>query len=161
MDPIALDDPYRWPGQPDKAQAQANVVRAIQRLNAAAGMNVDMELALFEAEHGDAAQAVTLARAAYAQRPSIYAADALAWALYQHGEPAEAARFSRLALRLGTRDALLHFHAGRIALALGDQAAARAHLETALAINRAFSVRYAPVARALLVTLSATAEKGM
>ena len=95
---------------------------------------------------------IAQARAALAARPSIYAHDALAWALYRAGEYEEAWREIDLALRLGTRDAMLHFHAGMIARARGDEPAAREHLGAALRINPFFSVRYAPEARAALAT---------
>jgi hypothetical protein len=117
-------------------------------------MAVDLELALFNAEYGeDAAAAVAQARTAYAQRPTIYAAGALAWALHRQGQHAEAWQFSREGLRLGTHSALLHYHAGMIAHALGDESAARHHLQQALSINPYFSLRYAPQARALLAEL--------
>ncbi len=151
---IALGDLYEATGKPAEAQKQYDLVRAMQQLNASAGMDVDMELALFDADHGAEPQAVLArARGAYARRPSIYAADVLAWALYRAGDYAEAQRYSAEALRLGTRDALLRYHAGMIAEALGDNAAAREHLEQALAINPHFSVRHAPIARATLEKL--------
>jgi tetratricopeptide (TPR) repeat protein len=151
---IALGELYEVDGQPAEARKQYDLVRAMQQLNAGAGMDVDLELALFNADHGaDPAQAAQQARAAYARRPSIYGADALAWALYQHGEYAEARRYSQEALRLGTRDAALHYHAGMIAYALNDRAGAREQLRLALAINPHFSIRYAERAKQLLAEL--------
>jgi tetratricopeptide (TPR) repeat protein len=151
---IALGDLYEATGKPAEARRQYDLVRAMQQLNAGAGMDVDLELALFDADHGaDPAATVERARAAYARRPSIYAADALAWALYAAGDYTTARRYSQEALRLGTRDAALHYHAGMIAYALGDRAAARAELDQALAINPYFSVRYAPTARKTLEEL--------
>jgi tetratricopeptide (TPR) repeat protein len=97
---------------------------------------------------------VARARAAYERRPSIYAADALAWALYKNGELAEAKQYSIKALQLNTQDALLHFHAGMIARAAGDAKAAKQHLQMALQINPYFSVRYAPQAKAALKQLN-------
>ncbi|MFZ4663161.1 MAG: tetratricopeptide repeat protein [Caldilineaceae bacterium] len=145
---IALGELYEATGQADAARQQYDLVGVIQQLNAAAGMNVDLEMGLFTASHGnDPVAAVQQARTAYAERPTIYAADTLAWALYQQGEYAEAWQFSQEALHLGTKDALLHFHAGMIAAKVGDQEAARTHLQTALAINPHFSPLYAPVAQ--------------
>ncbi len=150
---IALGELYEASGQPEQAKSQYDLLRVMQQLNADAGMNVDMELALFNANHGEPAQALSQARAAYAARPSIYAADVLAWALYQNGEYEEAQQYSQDALRLGTQDAALHYRAGKIAHALGDDAAARQHLEQALAINPHFSRLYASDTRALLDSL--------
>lgn len=152
---IALGELYEMAGRSEEAQAQYRLVGAMQALQADAGVDVDLELALFDLDHGfDAAGALDRARAAYARRPSLYAADVLAWALYHNGSLVEARRYSVEALRLGTRDALLHFHAGAIELALGDRAAARAHLALALSINPHFSLRFAPQARAWLDQLS-------
>lgn len=143
---IGLGELYASTGRPVDAREQYDLVEVMQQLNAAAGMNVDLELALFYANHGtDLAAAVAQARTAYAQRPTLYAADILAWALYRHGDYAEAWRYSQEALRLGTRDALLHFHAGMIARKRGDIAAAQTHLQTALQINPYFSPLYAPI----------------
>jgi tetratricopeptide (TPR) repeat protein len=133
---VLLGELYAVQGDTASAQAQYELVRVMQELNAAAGMAVDLELAAFEAVHGaDAATALAQAEAAYAAGPTIYAADTLAWALYRNGRYQEAWAYSQEALRLGTRDALLHLHASSIAEALGDDAAARSHLEHALAIN--------------------------
>jgi tetratricopeptide (TPR) repeat protein len=151
---IALGDLYDATGKPSAAKRQYDLVRAMEQLNASAGVDVDMELALFDADHGANPQvAAQRARASYSRRPSIYGADALAWALYRTGDYAEARRYSSEALRLGTRDALLRYHAGMIAQALGDRAAARENLQQALAINPYFSVRHAPIARATLAGL--------
>lgn len=153
---IELGELYESLGQMSDAQAQYDLVHVMERLNESAGMNVDMEMALFDADHGaDPTQTLQRARTAYAQRPSIYGANALAWALYKHGDYAEAQRYSQEALRLGTRDASLYFRAGMISNALGDHATAKQYLQQALTINPYFSFIYAPQARALLEQLSA------
>lgn len=147
---ITLGELYLATGQPAKAQPQFDLVHLIQQLNADAGMNVDLELALFEANHGDPGQAVRLAKAAYDSRPSIYAADTLAWTLYKNGDPEAGWLYSQEALRLGTQDATLHFHAGMIAHQLGRMADAEAHLSQALAFNPTFSILDAPLAQQIL-----------
>ncbi len=151
---IALGELYEVTEQQEEAKRQYDLVRVLQQLNAEGGVDVDLELALFDVDHGaDSAEALTRARAAYTQRPTVYAADVLAWALYHNEQYAEARRYSEEALRLGTRDAAFHYHAGMIAHALEDREAARRHLKEALAINPAFSLRHAPQARALLAQL--------
>jgi tetratricopeptide (TPR) repeat protein len=151
---VALGDLYEATGQLDQARQQYALVGAMQQLHASAGVDVDLELALFNLDHGiDLAASLDRARAAYGRRPSVHAADVLAWALYQNGRYAEAARLSHEALRLGTRDALMYFHAGLIADALNDPPVARQYLEQALSINPYFSIRFAPQAQALLKQL--------
>ncbi|CAN5554871.1 hypothetical protein BH10CHL1_BH10CHL1_42260 [soil metagenome] len=150
---ITLGEWYEVSGNQLAAKQQYDLVNVIQQLNASAGMNVDLELALFNANHGDKALAEKQARAVYGVRPTILAADTLARALYQNGKYAEAQTYSEKALRLGTRDATFHFHAGMIAAALGDKVKAREHLNLALTINPNFSLLYAPQAQAKLKEL--------
>jgi len=150
----ALGQLYQLTGRPAEAQQQYELVQVIDRLNAEAGANVDLESALFQADYGsDPGQALRQARTAYERRPSIYAADALAWALYKNKKYDEAARYSREALRLGSRDALLYYHAGMIAQARGRLAEAQARLEEALAINPHFDILQARTAQSRLAQL--------
>ena len=86
-------------------------------------------------------------------RPDIYGYDLLAWALHGQGRDAEAARAMAGALRLGTRDATLFYHAGMIERAAGNLSAARAYLRRALAVSRYFDVAGPAVARATLDSL--------
>lgn len=151
---IALGELYQVTGQQAKATAQYDLVRAMQQLNAQAGMDVDLELALFEADHGgDKQQALAMARTAYQHRSSVHAADALAWALFQADLPAEAARYSGEALQLGTADAAMYYRAGVIAQANGDDATARTLLTRALEINPHFSVLHAQDAKIMLAKI--------
>ena len=86
-------------------------------------------------------------------RQDVYGWDLLAWALHKSRRDAEAVAPMRRALAMGTRDAMLHYHAGTIALAVGDTTAARAHLDTALAINPYWHPTQPAVVRALLDSL--------
>lgn len=155
---IAYGDVLNAAGKPDAAQDQFALVEAIQQMYAANGVDTDLELALFTADHGDPAQlpqAVAEARAGVEARPSIVAWDILAWTLYRSGDLDGAAEASANALELGTKSALLHFHAGMIAAARGENDAAIAHLESALQLNPHFSVRFASEARQTLDNLRA------
>jgi tetratricopeptide (TPR) repeat protein len=150
---IALGDLYTSEGrtaQADDAYALARAEAALFRSN---GVNVDVELALFEADHGQPVAALTDARAGWLSRHSIHAADALAWALYRNGRARPAARLERQALRLGTQDALSFYHAGMIALRLGDRDEARRMLSHALAINPHFSILFATPAQRTVARL--------
>jgi tetratricopeptide (TPR) repeat protein len=136
---ILLGDLQARDGRTADAAATYDLVRTTIRLQQAAGADVDIELALFEADHGRAAEAVDLARAGHAARATVYAADALAWALRQAGEPGAALPYVEEALRLGTADALLHFHAAAIMADTGQADRAAAALRTAFGINPWFS----------------------
>jgi tetratricopeptide (TPR) repeat protein len=129
------------------------LARAEIQLFEATGVMVDLDLALFEADHGDPERALGFAEAAYEATPSVRAADARAWALHRLGRDREAQRSSDEALRLGSLDPLFRFHAGAIAAALGDDDAARHDLELALSTDAGFSATHAAEAHRLLGTL--------
>ena len=151
---IALGDLYQTTGQQAKADQQYKLVATIEKLYRANGVDMDMEIALFDADHNiDLPATLALAQKAYANRPSIHGADALAWALYKTGNYQEAHKYSQEALKLGSKDALKLFHAGMIALKLDDKPKAIEYLEQALKINPHFSILYADEARRTLETL--------
>lgn len=148
---IALGEIYEAAGQPGKAAEQYALVQAMIQLYAENGVDTDIELALFLADHGtDPAATVEMARAGYERRPSVKSADVLAWSLYRAGDLDEAWKYSQEALRLSTQDATMLFHGGMIAAARGDTASATTYLEQALTLNPAFSPLYAPVAQETL-----------
>jgi tetratricopeptide (TPR) repeat protein len=154
---IALGDLYAVAGDETAAAGQYELVRVEERLFRSNGVNIDLEQALFEADHGDAAGALEAAREEWSRRRSIHVADALAWALYANGRYAEAAGYADRALALGTRNALFLFHAGMIRLRLGDAGTARPLLAAAVRTNPYFSIRYAEVARRELARLGGRA----
>jgi tetratricopeptide (TPR) repeat protein len=156
---IALGELHEAAGQQKEADQQYQLVQAMQQLFKANGVDTDLELALFEADHGrDPHATVAMARAAYQRRPSIKGADVLGWALYRAGQLTEARSYAEQALRLGTQDAVMLYHAGTIAQAQGDSAAARTWLGQAVALNPAFSPLYGPQAQQALKLLNATAK---
>ena len=144
----ALGDLQRVTGHPRLAQRQYALIGAIEKLLRANGVKTDLEIALFQADHGiTLAHALERARIGQQNRPSIDGDDVLGWVLERTGHCSEALGYSRLALHLGTPDALKFFHRGMIERCLGNQAAASAWFERALALNPHFSLLWAPVAR--------------
>jgi tetratricopeptide (TPR) repeat protein len=161
---ILLGDVYAEMGERQKAAQQYALVRVIDKLYRANGVNTDLEIALFYADHDMKLQtSLQKARAAYEARPSIHAADVLAWTLYKTGNYEEAQRYSSEALKLGTRDSLKLFHAGMIAKALGYDEQAQKYLQQAIDLNPHFSLLYSNTATAALEDLkegSDAASKG-
>ncbi len=151
---ITLGDLYQVTDQPEKASQQYQLLGVIEKLHRANGVDMDMEIALFNADHDrNLEETLALAQKAYTNRPSIHGADALAWALYKSGQYLEAQKYSDEALKLGTQDALKLFHAGMIAHALHNDEQARQYLEQALTINPHFSILFAEQAQDLLDSL--------
>jgi len=103
-------------------------------------------------------EALDLAQKELEVRHDVYTWDALAWALYKNGKLAEAAKASEKAMRFGTRDSLLLFHAGMIAEGQGQQEQARTDLKQALQINPHFHLVYASAAKQKLAAIDAQAE---
>jgi len=151
---VALADAQSAAGRADQAARNFKLARAEIRLFQASGVVVDVELALFEADHGDPAAALELAKAGYAATPTVRAADALAWALHRLGRDMEAKTRSAEAVRLGSRDPLLLYHAGAIAAALGDIKDARRDLSLALETDPGFSATGAAEAQRILDSLA-------
>ena len=143
-----LGDLEHVTGHERLARRQYALIGVIQRLLAANGVRTDLETALFDVDHGVRLErTLALARLARRERPSIDGDDVLAWALARTGHCGEALRFSKRALRLGTRDAPKDFHRGMIERCLGHDAQARLWFRRALHLNPHFSLLWAPVAR--------------
>jgi tetratricopeptide (TPR) repeat protein len=144
----ALGDLARIAGNDTQARRQYMLIGAIRRLLAANGVRTDLESALFDVDHAvRLPQALSLALAAYRDRPSIEGEDVLAWALARNGRCGEALRHSKRALRLGTLDATKFFHRGMIERCLGHRSEAKSWFKRAVALNPHFSVLWAPAAR--------------
>jgi tetratricopeptide (TPR) repeat protein len=146
-----LGDLYWAAGRKALAREQYALVAATERLLRGNGVRTDLESALFKVDHGiDLRRALAESRRAHRERPTIFAADTLSWALARNGRCAEALRYSKRALRLGTRDASFFFHRGMIERCLGHPADARRWFARALDQNPQFSLLWAPVARKAL-----------
>jgi tetratricopeptide (TPR) repeat protein len=112
------------------------------------GVDGDLVLARYEADHGDPAAAVRRLQGEWRRgHRSVHVADTMGWALYRAGRPEDALPFAKLATGQGLRSALFSYHLGEIERALGDFGPARRHIDEALRTNPHFSPLLAPKAR--------------
>jgi len=137
---LALGNFYGTQG--DVVKADQYYVLADLAYKNSGGVNIDLEYALFLAEHGDVSEALTRAQAAYSAHPSIYAADAMAWALYKNNRVPDARKYITEALRLGEHDPMILFHAGEIAESAGETEKSRAYFKKALALDQYAATNY-------------------
>jgi tetratricopeptide (TPR) repeat protein len=153
-DPVfvaALGDLYKLTGRDKDAQTQYELVEHIAHLSQFNGTLYNRLYALFLADHDlKAEEAYTNTKKEYEVRQDIYGADALAWAALKAGKLDEAREAIKQALRLGTRDARLFYHAGMIARVAGDRASARDYLQRTLSLSPQFDPLQAEIARKAL-----------
>ncbi|MEJ7623033.1 MAG: tetratricopeptide repeat protein [Pyrinomonadaceae bacterium] len=151
----ALGDLYTLAGREEDAKRQYELVEQIGRLSELNGALYNRSLALFYADHDIKLDgAYRLAAKEYEMRKDIYGADALAWTALKAGKLSESKAAMKDALRLGTKDARLFYHAGMIEKAGGNNVRAADYLQKALKLNPAFDPLQAAKARATLEELN-------
>ncbi len=149
-----LGDVYALAGDQTSAQREYALVEFIGRLSRINGVMYNRQIVMFDADHDrHAIAAFHSAKQEYAIRHDILGADALAWTAFKAGKMTEARTAMKAALRLGTADPRLFYHAGLIARANGDRAGARRYLQRALALNPEFEPLQAIKAREALTEL--------
>jgi tetratricopeptide (TPR) repeat protein len=154
-----LGDLYAISGNQAEAEKQYALVKYIGLLGHINQVLHNRDLALFDADHDrNLDEGLDLAQKELEVRHDVYTWDALAWALYKNGKMTEAEDASEKALKFGTRDPLLLFHAAMIADGLGHREEARSEMKEALQINPHFHLIYANTAQQKLATLEAQSE---
>ncbi|HEX8145933.1 MAG TPA: tetratricopeptide repeat protein [Pyrinomonadaceae bacterium] len=147
----ALGDVYARLGREEDARLQ---YAEVEKLSLAAGgghHTFARHLALFWADRGTNLEAaLKLAQHERSERADVFTEDALAWCLFKKGMLEDARASVERALRLGTRDARMLYHAGMIYDALGDRKKGRRYLSEALALNPSFDLVQAESARRAL-----------
>ncbi len=153
-DPIffmAAGDIHAKLGRADEARQQYDHAEKLIVESDATPAEYSRELSQFYSNRNlKPARALELAKTDLTFRQDIHGHDALAWALYRNERYADAAAAIEQALRWGTKEAKLHYHAGMICVRLGQAERARTHLQQALSINPKFSVLEADEARKTL-----------
>lgn len=147
---------YEITGQVDEAQRLYNAAELTVNQSEVNRVIYNRQLSLFYADSDwKVDEALNLAEWEIAVRKDIHAYDTLAWALYKNGRYQEAAEAIDQAMKFGTRDASLFYHAGMIDEALGDSRQAQEMLAEALTINPHFDLLQARVARETLERMHA------
>ena len=143
-----VGDLYKLAGREQDAKMQYEAAEKLALQEAAEGRLHKRELAIFYADHDiKVSKAFDLALDDYKSRPDIYAADTLAWAALKANKLDEAQKAIKDALRLGTKDAKIFYHAGMIMRAVGDEASARNYFERVQETNPHFDPLQSRIAR--------------
>ncbi|MBW5486714.1 tetratricopeptide repeat protein [Streptomyces bambusae] len=140
-------------GRREEAQDPYAQVAVLAAERTAKGVNEEVVLGLYEADHGEPANAVRRLTAEWSRHKNVQVADALGWALHRAGDDESALEYAKKATELGLRNADFSYHRAQIEFGLGDEASARRHLQEALRTNPRFSPLRAPLARQALDTV--------
>jgi tetratricopeptide (TPR) repeat protein len=150
-----LGDLYKLAGRQTDAETQYALVETIGRLSTVSGALYNRQLALFYADHDiKPDEAYQNAAREYELRRDIYGADALAWTSLKCGKVQEAQAAVREALKLGTRDAKLYYHAGMIESAAGNAKEAKRFLQLSLKTSPGFDPLQSLAVKAALDALA-------
>ncbi len=154
IDPIdcaALGAVYELAGREQDAQKQYATVEKISLMDALSTALYNRHLILFWADRDlKTGEAYSKAKQEYAVRRDVYAADALAWSALKAGKVDEARLAMKDALRLGTQDARIFYHAGMIERAAGDISASQEYLKRSLKLNPNFDPLQSIIAKKAL-----------
>ena len=143
-------------GRASEAKKAFSEFEAMSLLESVRGDNSNRELIFYYADHAlQPAKALEVALQEYGRRHDVYTLDAYAWALHVNGQDAAARKQIETALGVGIRDARIFYHAGEIALKVGDHATADRYLKDSAALNAPGSEQ----ARATLAMLTPQAQR--
>jgi tetratricopeptide (TPR) repeat protein len=148
---LKLGEVYERLGRPAKSEKLYGNAEARYKEYAESGIKGhSRELVLFYTDKNiNLDRALELAKGDSEDTEDIYAYDTLAWAYYKTGNLDKAMDAINKSLRLGTKDALLYYHAGVICHKLGKKEEATKYFDLVLATNPFFDkeavneVRYA------------------
>jgi tetratricopeptide (TPR) repeat protein len=144
-----LSDVQRKLGHTEDADDTAFAMLQGEAFSASLGAPDPRGLALYFADHDrDVTRAVMMMKEAGG--PTVANEDVRAWAAFVAGDLAAAREHARAALRTGSKNPLVLFHAGAIELRTGNEAEGRRLLETALSGGLRADLLAAERARSLL-----------
>ncbi len=132
---IAEGGYYTAAGMTQQAADAYQLVDAIVALYRANGVDVDLDIAVYQADRKPTAALLTSTKRAAARRPGVAGHDALAWVFHRLGKNHEARTEIQKAIAIGDRDPLYRFHAAVIAAANADYSTATKQLDLVLNSN--------------------------
>jgi tetratricopeptide (TPR) repeat protein len=109
-----LGDLYTLTGKAALAKSQYQRFELLERENAELERSWRHMITFWLDHEQNLADALTLATREYEVRKDIFTCDTLAWALFKNGKSHEAKTLINEALRTGTKDARINYHAGVI-----------------------------------------------
>jgi len=141
---ISLGDAYTLNGEIENAEEAYNKVKFLITFYKQNGVETDLELALFNADHGIRVEESFEISEISLQEGSrcIKTFHAAAWTAFKSGNTNAAENYISQALRLGTKDPLLYYHAGKIFEKTGKHSEANEYLKFALNINPFYESLY-------------------
>jgi len=149
----SLGDLYTLLGRKDDARKQYETFEVLERANAALERSWRHMINYWLDHDRNLAEALLLATREYEARKDIFTCDSLAWALFKNGRMKEAKKMISEALRTGSRDARINYHAGLIYKSLNMREKAVKHLRLGAALNSSFDPVQAQSATKLLTEL--------
>jgi tetratricopeptide (TPR) repeat protein len=149
----ALGDLYRLLDRADAAKNEYATFESLERQNAAIERSWRHMLNYWLDHDLNVEEALQLAIREHESRKDIFTCDSLAWALFKNGRVSEARKLIDEALRIGTKDARINYHAGMIFKALNLRDKAARHLQLGAAVNSSFDPVQEQTARKMLAEL--------
>ncbi len=139
-----LGDVAAAQGRADEAGEFYAKVEALHLAHRESGVHDHMEMARFYADHNIRPEEALRLAVEHGEPRNVFEFDTLAWVHHRNGNQEKAAKYIKLALKHGTPDAAMQYHAGCIAAASGDRVSAQKHLSAAQSMNPHFNLVLAP-----------------
>ena len=133
----ALGDLYAFAGKMDQARPwhERALTAYLKSAEQGDGRYIHHLAGFYSDSEENSGDALKWARKDLEIRHSVFAHDAMAWALYKNGQMDAAAAEMKKALAEGTKDGHLYFHASMIFSAKGDLARGKEFLHHAAGVN--------------------------
>jgi tetratricopeptide (TPR) repeat protein len=153
---LALGDLYTLLGREAEAKTEYQQFESLERQNAIVERSYRHMFNYWLDNDLNLGEALIKATSEYESRKDIFTCDSLAWALFKNGRVEDAKNLIDQALRTGTKDARINYHAGTIYKTLNIRDKAAQHLQLGAALNSSFDPVQAETAKKMLAELAST-----